>query len=403
MKNVRVLFPVYFNAPLGGLHAHVRAQCTALRKSGNHAVVMCKPGPFAEFLRNDGVEVLTTDYQDLQASIYTALAAGPYGLIHAHPFQSRKVGLAVADARDTPFVATYHGNYLDGLDGWHERAELIIAVCPEIRDSLLCGTSVSAAKVVTISNGVNFSIFTKDVSVRKSSLDDERERVRNTDDNRRTISFVSRLDPDKKFQLEVIINCWKQCIETRSFYVDWSVAGDGRERERLEQEAARLNDAAGRQIVRFHGWLDEFELAKLLAASDLAIGPGRCAIEAMACGTPAVAVGRDCYVGLVEADRFLAAAYTNFGDTAHGNFSKDTGRMFDDITSIIYDRKLLRQIGQTSTVLIKAYFDQEMVDGQLLSLYATLLGGGKERFRPDHHPKRSDALHRSAPAAALEG
>ena len=51
---------------------------------------MCKPGPFSEILTKDGVEVLLTDYQDLQTSIDTALAAGPYDLIHAHPFDRER-------------------------------------------------------------------------------------------------------------------------------------------------------------------------------------------------------------------------------------------------------------------------------------------------------------------------
>ena len=273
MKNARVLIPVYFNAPLGGLQSHVRAQCTALRKSGNHAVVMCKPGPFADILRNDGVKVLTTDFQDLQISIDAALAAGPYDLIHAHPFKSRKVGLAVATTSDLPLVVTFHGNYLDGLDQWYDCANAIIAVSPIIRDRLLSKACISATKLVTIPNGVNLSVFSNKWASQDQLLDGEQQCAQNLEENRQTILFVSRLDPDKRCALDAISHCWARCIETRTFAIDWSVAGDGSERGVLEQEAAKLNEAAGRQVVRFHGWLDELELAKRCRAADLAIGP----------------------------------------------------------------------------------------------------------------------------------
>ena len=387
MKNARVMIPVYFNAPLGGLQSHVRAQCTALRKSGNHAVVMCKPGPFAEILRNDGVEVLTTDYQDLQISIDAALAAGPYDLIHAHPFKSRKVGLAVATTSDLPLVVTFHGNYLDGLDQWHDCADAIIAVSPIIRDRLLSKACISATKLVTIPNGVNLSVFSNKWDSQDQLLDGEQECAQNLEQNRQAILFVSRLDPDKRCALDAISHCWARCIETRTFAMDWSVAGDGSERGVLEQEAAKLNEAAGRQVVRFHGWLDELELAKRCRAADLAIGPGRCAMEAMACGTPAIAVARHYYLGLVEADRFLAAVYTNFGGGEYSEHGRTPDKMFDDIVSVIYDQELLQRIGETSFALIKAYFDQNLLDDQLLSLYSTLTSGGRGkspcRLRPE--------------------
>ena len=377
MKNARVLIPVFFNAPLGGLHSHVRAQCTALRKSGNHAVVMCKPGPFADILQNDGVEVLTTDYQDLQASIDTASAAGPYDLVHAHPFQSRRVGLAVAKSTNVPLVVTFHRNYRDGLQEWHNDADVILAVSPAIRDSLLSDSQICASKLMTIPNGVDLSAFSNKL-VEKSQFPNKGRRwVRDHDGNRPIIVFASRLDADKGCALDAIRRCWTRCLETRAFTIDWSIAGDGGERERLEREAAELNDAAGRQMVRFHGWIDEFELANLYKAADLAIGPGRCAMEAMACGTPAIAIGKNCYLGLVEADRFPAAVYTNFADSGHGDYGSAPESMFDDIEAVIHDRDLLQHIGHRSNALIRAYFDQNLLNDQLLSLYATLIGNGR--------------------------
>lgn len=389
MKNARVLIPVFFNAPLGGLQSHVRAQCTALRKSGNHAVVMCKPGPFADILQNDGVEVLTTDYRDLQASIDTASAAGPYDLVHAHPFQSRRVGLAVAQSSDVPLVVTFHRNYLDGLKEWHNDADVILAVSPAIRDSLLDDSQIDASKLMTMPNGVDLSAFSNKLAAEGQFRNRLHRRVRDHDGNRPTIAFASRLDADKGCALDAIRHCWIRCIETRAFTVDWSIAGDGGERERLEREAAALNDAAGRQMVRFHGWVDEFELANFYKAADLAIGPGRCAMEAMACGTPAIAIGKNCYLGLVEANRFPAAVYTNFADSGHGGYGSAPEAMFDDIESVIHDRNLLQHIGHRSNALIRAYFDQNLLNDQLLSLYATLIGngrrdssGGKRRREP---------------------
>ena len=295
--------------------------------------------------------------------------------------------MAVAKSSDVPLIVTFHRNYLDGLKEWHNDADVILAVSPAIRDSLLNGSQIDARKLLTIPNGVDLSAFANKLAATGQFPNRIHRWVRDHDDYRPTIVFASRLDADKGCALEAIRHCWTRCIETRAFTIDWSIAGDGSERERLEREAAELNDAAGRQMVRFHGWVDEFELANFYKAADLAIGPGRCAMEAMACGTPAIAIGKNCYLGLVEAGRFLAAVYTNFADSGHGGYGRAPEAMFDDIESVIHDRTLLQRIGHRSNALIRAYFDQNVLDDQLLSLYATLIGdrrrgaSGGERLR----------------------
>ena len=374
---MRVFIPVFFNAPFGGLHSHVRAQCAALSRAGNKATVLCKPGPFAELLQRDGVEILSTDFSDLGAAIDLALSAGPFDLIHAHPFASRHVGLAVASATDTPFVVTFHREYVDDLNGWHDSADAIIAVSSAIRDYLWAQTDVDLTKLLTIPNGVDLSVFTPAVDGQERVSSDGAPAIDAGGRSRQTICFASRLDVDKSFALEAVKDCWRRCAETRAFTIEWWVAGEGGERKSMEQAAAKLNDASGRELVRFHGWLDDSSLAKLYGTADLTIGPGRCVPESMACGTPALAVGKGSYLGLIDARRFVAGLHTNFGECYQEAGECASGAMFDDIDRLIYDRELLWQLGQSSVALIRAYFDQNRIDRQLLALYGTLMAGGK--------------------------
>ena len=368
---MRVFIPVFFNAPFSGLHSHVRAQCAALTRAQHKVTVLCKPGPFAAILQREGVEILGTDFNDLEAAIGLALSEGPFDLIHAHPFASRRVGLAVANATGVPLVVTFHREYVDDLNGWHDAADAIIAVSPVIRDYLWGQTDVDPTKLLMIPNGVDLSVFTS------AAHGQERASF-----GRQAICFASRLDADKSFALEAIKDCWRRCAETRAFTIDWWVAGEGSERKSMEQEAAKLNDAAGRELVRFHGWLDDASLAKLYDAADLTIGPGRCVPESMACGTPALAIGKASYVGLIEARRFVAGLHTNFGEGYQAEGECPAGAMFDDIDRVIYDRELLWQLGQSSVALIRAYFDQNLIDTQLLALYDTLvMDAGRRRRR----------------------
>ena len=374
---MRVFIPVFFNAPFGGLHAHVRAQCAALRRAGNAVTVLCKPGPFAEILQRDSVEILSTDFDDLEAAIGLALSAGPFDLIHAHPFASRHVGLAVANATDVPLVVTFHREYMDDLNGWHDSADAIVAVSPAIRDYLWGQTDVDPTKLLMVPNGVDLSVFTAAADGQERVSSDGAPAIETRGRSRQAICFASRLDVDKLFALEALKDCWRRCAETRAFTIEWWIAGEGSERQSMEREAAKLNDAAGRELVRFHGWLDDASLAKLYGTADLTIGPGRCVPESMACGTPALAIGKASYVGLIEARRFVAGLHTNFGECYQEDGGCASGAMFDDIDRVIYDRELLWQLGQSSVALIRAYFDQNRIDSQLLALYGTLMDAGK--------------------------
>ena len=185
---MRVFIPVFFNAPFSGLHSHVRAQCAALTRAQHKVTVLCKPGPFAAILQREGVEILGTDFNDLEAAIGLALSEGPFDLIHAHPFASRRVGLAVANATGVPLVVTFHREYVDDLNGWHDAADAIIAVSPVIRDYLWGQTDVDPTKLLMIPNGVDLSVFTS------AAHGQERASF-----GRQAICFASRLDADKSF------------------------------------------------------------------------------------------------------------------------------------------------------------------------------------------------------------
>lgn len=104
----------------------------------------------------------------------------------------------------------------------------------------------------------------------------------------------------------------------------------------------RFRAAAGAN-VRLQGFVSDVDA--VYRASDLVIGAGRVAIEAMRLGRPVIAVGENRYIGPVDADTIALAKATNFGDC-------DRLRPFASET-------LVRDIGQLAsgavTVPVDAY------------------------------------------------
>lgn len=362
---MKVFIPVFFNAPLGGLQSHVMSQCLALKKEGAEPLVMCKPGPFTEQLRHADIDVLNSDFTDISQATAEAVTAGPFDLVHAHPFRSRKVGLQISKKMSCPFIVTYHGCYEDELSFWSNEVDIIIAVSAAVRDFLLSKNCIAPTKILTIPNGVNLDVFFP------KKIENSKDFPANPCSKK--LLLVSRLDNDKKLIIDAVRDTWENCINKLVFSWDWLIAGDGKLRDSMELEAERVNQIANRKIVSFLGWQSELELANLYNNADLVIGPGRCAIEAMACGTPVIAIGSKTYIGLVDQDNFNDAIYSNFGGGTKSTLV--TGNMFNEIQEIVNDKKQLLLLGKGCQQLVKSYFDQQLLDSQLLSVYKLITCG----------------------------
>jgi len=374
---VRVLIPVYFNAPLGGVQSHVRAQADALLAAGHSCAVMCRPGPFADSLRRARIDVLETTFEDTSASVEQAGRSGRYDLVHAHPFQSRAVGLEVAAQQRVPFLCTLHGTYLDSLPSYAGSVDLCIAVSSAIRDYVVGEQALPPSRILVIPNGVDTDIFAP-------RPPDPRELRRciptlggfEGEAAKRRILFVSRLDADKRFILDVLSETWEEVRRARAFDIAWWVAGDGSLRSEVEAAADDVNSAAGREIIHFLGWQSELGLAVLYNNCDLAIAPGRSALESMACARPVIAIGSKGYVGLIDDDRALEGVYGNFGGLGRKHETYQPGSMFEDTDSIIYDDEELARLGRLSLAIVNAFYRQADLDVALLRQYEVLADSG---------------------------
>ena len=367
---MRVFIPVFFNAPLGGLQAHVQAQCKALQHSGNEAVVMCKPGPFSLKLEEQGVTVLKSDFSSIELSVESAIAAGPFDIVHAHPFKSRKVGLKVAQTLELPLIVTFHGNYLDDISSWDQYADTIICVSPALRDNIVSRNILPASKILLLTNSVDTRIYYP--RIRDNAQDTIKSSSTSSATDEPRVAIASRFDEDKKFIIDLLKKTWQLCEEKRAFDIYWMVAGHGTLLEEIVRQAEELNQAACKQLVSFHGWLDEEALAEFYNQADLCVGPGRCALEAMACAKPVIALGSQGYVGLLENSVFQEGLYTNFGGLGSNSVNDILESMFHDIDRIVYDREYMVTLGMKSADLVNAFFSQEKLDAELLALYSSL-------------------------------
>lgn len=99
------------------------------------------------------------------------------------------------------------------------------------------------------------------------------------------------------------------------------------------------------------------------------IAPGRCALEAMSCGKPVIAIGSKKYNGLVQYDNWLQGMYTNFG--GFGNKMDDyiEGTIENDLKLVIDNSNLREELGNLGLFITDQFYNEETINDKIMGLY----------------------------------
>lgn len=358
---MHVVIPVFFKASHGGLHENVLATARFLVDYGHKATIVCPAGPFADSLAGYGVGVIRTDYSDLELTNKNALkvhAVDPIDLVHAHPFASRKFGLALAEQLDVPLVLTFHGKYTDDLSRYIDKVSAVLAVSSGVRDYLLGEKAKSSEKFHVVPNVPDTDFF--------QSLLEKTQSV----EKKLSVALVSRLDKDKDFILDVFADAVEYAAKQHSGKLTWVVVGDGTQSEAFR---ARLEAVRGGNAIEFRGWLEGETLRSAYQASDFVFAPGRCALEAMSCGVPAIAVGSKSYCGLVNAHTWQQGVYSNFGGVGNQHKDYKPEMVFRDMDSLLASKSYREGLGGFGIKITQLFFDSQKVHEQLLGIYRLVI------------------------------
>ncbi|ACQ69985.1 MULTISPECIES: glycosyltransferase family 4 protein [unclassified Exiguobacterium] len=360
---MNVLLPVFFHSAMGGLHRHILSSVKVLIREGHEVTVVCKPGPFAEEVEALGGQVMRTDYSNEDVTrVIDAVGTQSFDMVYAQPFDSRQVGLAVAETHGIPFVLVIHGMYDDEIEQYHASVSRVIAVSERIATHLVEHCPAIESKLIVIPNGVDDAFVPDTTSVSS-------ERV--------TGLFTSRLDADKLFILDVFLDALED-ERIKSLPIDWLIVGDGTQREKY---ASRYEEAleGTSQTMDWLGWVEQDDLPEVMCRADFVIAPGRSALEGMAVGKPTIAVGSKSYQGLVTPSTWQDIASTNFGGIGTKYDGYTSGRIGDAILELM-DETTRRELARFSAALVDEHFRDEAAQRLLLDLLEEVRQEGVEEI-----------------------
>jgi peptidoglycan/xylan/chitin deacetylase (PgdA/CDA1 family)/glycosyltransferase involved in cell wall biosynthesis len=223
-------------------------------------------------------------------------------VVHAHSRAASWIAHYAVRGTRVPLVSTIHGRQVkhSALKSNDVYGEKVIAICPQLVDHLAKEIRIDRQKLVFLPNPLDFE-YLKQI---------KRTRAH---DGSVVISVVGRLNGPKGAHIsDLMTHVFPHLLLQ---YPALSVQIVGGEWDSFPQAGKEsFTDLQSRfgDRIRYLGFSKQ--AMQLMADSDVVIGAGRVAMEALALGAAVFALGEACCPGLVNNDNLVEAIGTNFGD-----------------------------------------------------------------------------------------
>ena len=287
-------------------------------------------------------------------------------VVHAHSRAASWVSYVALRGLPVPLVSTVHGRqHLHASTSLFDvYGDKVLAVCENLAEHLRQEVQMQSGKIAVIPNGVSFN---EELGMRNEELllGNSSFLIPHSKFNR--VAFIGRFNGPKGERAAALFEYVFPAL-LREF-PQVRVALIGGELDHLPEagQAAltRLQAEFGErvEVVGFTadvpGWLRQ---------TDLVIGAGRVAIEALGAGRAVLALGEACYAGRVSADTYAAAAASNFGDI----LARQGAAPVDWPLVLREAQEFGRQPGRVDAALqqrVRADYDLGHVAAQVLTAY----------------------------------
>ncbi|WP_320046701.1 polysaccharide deacetylase family protein [uncultured Ilyobacter sp.] len=222
---------------------------------------------------------------------------------HAHSRASSWSTSIACAMTGIPLITTIHGRQPVHLSRKIFKAfgDYSFAVCENIRDHLIKDLGVKEDKIEILRNGIDINSYVE------TPLPENEKKI---------VSIIGRLSGPKG---EVTYKLLEKALDPDLYHV--RIIGGKNIPDKFKKFADK---------VEFLGYVNN--IPEFIKESDLVIGAGRVAVEAILSGRPVLAIGEAKSIGLITKDNIADALSSNFGDIGvklEENFNWD--KMLEEI------------------------------------------------------------------------
>jgi peptidoglycan/xylan/chitin deacetylase (PgdA/CDA1 family)/UDP-N-acetylglucosamine:LPS N-acetylglucosamine transferase len=275
-------------------------------------------------------------------------------VVHAHSRAASWVSYFAVRGLAVPLVSTVHGRqHLHASTSLFDvYGDKVVAICENLAAHLRDEVKMEAGKIAVIPNGVSFAALPQTSLARQEPP---------------RLAFIGRFNGPKGERAAALFEHVFPALLRENPAL--RVALIGGELDHLpaagKAALAALQMEFGEQ-VEVVGFSDD--VPGWLRRTDLVIGAGRVAIEALGAGRAVLALGEACYAGHVTEASYAAAAASNFGDILASQGSAPV-----DWQVVLADAQAFwRQPGRVAPALqqrVRADYDLPAIAAQVLTMY----------------------------------
>lgn len=342
---------------VGGTETYVSAVAEEMMQRNISVYVAGKPGSLLQKFKAMGCSTYTKIRN--RAKFERWIIKHKINIINAHHESAGVLGSRLSKKLKIPFIFTIHGTYyprslisraMKSCD--HRKA--VISVSIPVK-KWLEERNISS---IVIPNGINTEIF----SYRKNSGLHKKLGIPRKS---KVLLYVSRLEGRKAGICKNFIRAAQHYMDTRSD-VHVVVAGGGPHLNSIRKLAAQKHSR------RIHILGERLDTVPLFSISDVVVGTGRVALEAMSCKRPVIAVGIKGIFGIVKPDNFNMAWKYYFGDH-RAKQSADTQKIQRLIAVALRSQNTSARWGKKGRKFVKQKFDISTIVDKLISEYKSLV------------------------------
>jgi peptidoglycan/xylan/chitin deacetylase (PgdA/CDA1 family)/glycosyltransferase involved in cell wall biosynthesis len=275
-------------------------------------------------------------------------------VVHAHSRAASWVCYFATRSGNIPLVSSIHGRQHLHFSSkmFSVYGEKRVAVCKSIYDHLNRDLKYPLDSLALVHNGIDLSAwkFEKHAPPKRA---------------KKIVSFVGRLSGFKGDTLLIIVEQIFPKIFEQYRNVEFHIIGGMNEKSKIIPAIERTNERVGTEFIIAKGFCSDVE--RVYRDSDLIVGSGRVAMEALACGSPVVSIGESNYVGIISAETEREALITNFGDL-DARRPIDVERSVRSILSALEHPEAIP--GEWGRTFIEKNFEINSVAAQMNVVYA---------------------------------
>ena len=358
---------------IGGAETHIVELSKALKRLGVEVFVASNGGAYEQELEDAGIPHISIPFHSknplLMAKAYRALRQiieeYQFDIVHAHARIPAFLCHSLQKKMGFRFVTTAHWVFstrfpYNLLTRWGDRS---LAVSDDIKDYLVDNYGLSKEQIRVTINGIDPEKFSPDTDF--SQVAEEF----GLKSGKTRIVYVSRMDLDRSLAAHKLIACVPRLLSEIP-ELEVVIVGGGNDLAAIEAEAKAVNETVGSPVIITCG--SRTDINRFVASGDLFVGVSRAALEAMACGKPAIIAGNEGYIGVFDQSKLQISIDTNFCCRGCEPVTEEV--LLADILRVLKGTPEERaQLGEFSRETVKSYYSVDTMAGDAMAMYQSII------------------------------